>query len=308
MRLSVIVCTRNRSWAIIDCLKSIERSLLHAAPIDAEIVVVDNGSDDHTFSIISEWASGIAFPVNLQFEARKGLAIARNCGVRAARGSLLVFTDDDCHMSVPYVTDLLRHDDDDGAELVLRGGRVELGDSSDFPITIKVDTERKRWNRQMNSARRENLGYCIAGCNMTIRHSSFDLVGFFDERFGAGSAIPSAEDTDFIFRAYLTGITVEYTPDMVIFHYHGRKEKVDCAKILRNYIIGLGAIYAKYMIKAPNLCRPGYWNAKLAIKETLSGKNAYMPELEFSYKKMMLYLLVGAGRYVSSSITRRLHR
>jgi glycosyltransferase involved in cell wall biosynthesis len=308
MRLSVIVCTRNRSWAIIDCLKSIERSLAHAAPIDAEIVVVDNGSDDNTFSMISEWATGIAFPVNLQFEARKGLAIARNCGVRAARGSLLVFMDDDCRMSVPYVTDLLRHDANDGVELVLRGGRVELGDSSDLAITIKVDTESKRWNRQMNSARRENLGNCIAGCNMTIRRSSFDLVGLFDERFGAGSPIPSAEDTDFIFRAYLRGITIEYSPDMVVFHYHGRKAKLDGAKIMRNYIIGLGAIYAKYILKAPNLCRPGYWNTKLAIKETLSGQNAYMPELEFSYKKMMLYLLVGAGRYLSSSTTRRLQR
>jgi len=36
-----------------------------------------------------------------------------------------------------------------------------------------------------------------------------DLVGFFDEQFGAGSAISSAEDTDFIFRAYLTVIRSE---------------------------------------------------------------------------------------------------
>lgn len=304
MKLSIIVCTHNRSHAIIDCLKSIEQSLAHAARIDSEIVVVDNASDDNTSTIVREWAPFSAVPVNLQFEGRKGLAVARNCGICAARGSLLVFTDDDCRMSLNYIADVLRHDANDGTELVLRGGRIELGDPSDLPLTIKLDPEPKRWSQQMDSARGEDLRYCIAGCNMMIRRSTLDLLGYFDERFGAGSDIPAADDTDLYFRAYLANVFIEYTPDMVVFHHHGRNTRSDGKLLMKNYIIGLGAIYAKYFFKAPNLCRPAYWNAKLAITEILSGKNLFMPELGFSYKKMMLYLLVGAGRYFGTLVAR----
>ena len=41
MKVSVIVCTFNRSHAIIKCMDSIAESLAAAAPVEAEIVVVD---------------------------------------------------------------------------------------------------------------------------------------------------------------------------------------------------------------------------------------------------------------------------
>src|SRR5580693_3507353 len=99
MKLSVLVCTRNRSHAIIPCLDSIAQSLANAAPLDAEIVVINNASEDDTGVVLNQWASKSPFPVSLQFEPRKGASYARNCGLRAARGSLLVWTDDDCRLA-----------------------------------------------------------------------------------------------------------------------------------------------------------------------------------------------------------------
>ena len=63
MKLSVIVATRNRAHAITCCLDSIAASLAHAASLDAEIVVVDNGSTDATSEIVKRWASACPFPV-----------------------------------------------------------------------------------------------------------------------------------------------------------------------------------------------------------------------------------------------------
>jgi hypothetical protein len=61
MKLSVIVATRNRAHAIAGCLDSIAVSLAKAAPLDAEIIVVDNGSQDATSRAVEE----SAFPVRL---------------------------------------------------------------------------------------------------------------------------------------------------------------------------------------------------------------------------------------------------
>ena len=188
MKLSVIVATRNRAHAITECLESIAASLANAAPLDAEIVVVDNGSQDATSSVVEQWATGCAFPVRLVVEPRAGLSVARNRALRTAQGELLVFTDDDCRLSKEYVTDLLRHDAAD-TEPVLRGGRVELGDHTDLSITIRTTTTRQRLNRRTNPATHDCIVGQISGCNMTMRRALVEKLGPFDERFGVGSSI-----------------------------------------------------------------------------------------------------------------------
>jgi glycosyltransferase involved in cell wall biosynthesis len=152
MRLSVIVATRNRVHTIVGCLASISAAFANAAPLDAEIVVVDNGSRDSTTTVVQQWASGSPYPVRLLQEPEAGLSRAHNRALRAGPGELLAFTDDDCRLSKDYVNDLLRHDAAD-SEPVLRGGRIELGDPTDLPLTIKTTPERIRWSRRLNSAR-----------------------------------------------------------------------------------------------------------------------------------------------------------
>ena len=268
MKLSVIVATRNRAHAISGCLDSIAVSLTKAAPLDAEIIVVDNGSQDATSRVVEQWATESAFPVRLLVEPRPGLSVARNRALRTAQGELLVFTDDDCRLSEEFVIDLLGYDAAD-TEPVLRGGRIELGDHTDLPITIRTTTTRQRLNQRTNPATRDSIVGHISGCNMTMRRALVEKLGPFDERFGTGSSIESNEDTDYLFRAYLEGFTLEYVPDMTVFHYHGRKQKSAGYKLYRSYSIGTGAIYAKYLFKQPNLCLPFYWDIKKSIKEII---------------------------------------
>jgi glycosyltransferase involved in cell wall biosynthesis len=300
MKVSVIVCTHNRAYAIGPCLDSIAQALANAAPVAAEIVVVDNASTDDTSAVVREWAKTSAFPVNIQFESRKGLANARNCGIRAARGDLLVWTDDDCRLDKDHISDALRHDAAD-IEPVLRGGRVELGDPTDLPMSIKTDLTPARWSRQMGSAKRVSLGYCIAGCNMIMRRTLVERLGPFDWRFST-KAIPAAEDTDYIFRAYLAGLTIEYVPDAVVFHFHGRKTISDKNKLMRNYMIGKGAVYAKHFFRDPNLCRPAFFHFWLALKEIIFGRNNYKPDVEF--RKFAAYYIMGAMRYCATFLKR----
>ena len=296
MKLSVIVATRNRAHAIAGCLDSIAVSLAKAAPLDAEIIVVDNGSQDATSRAVEQWATESAFPVRLLLEPRAGLSVARNRALRAAQGELLLFTDDDCRLSKEYVTDLLGYDAADTGP-VIRGGRIELGDHTDLPITIRTTTTRQRLNRRTNPATHDSIVGHISGCNMTMRRALVEKLGLFDERFGPGSSIESNEDTDYLFRAYLEGFTLEYVPDMTVFHYHGRKQKSAGYKLYRSYSIGTGAIYAKYLFKHPNLCLPFYWDIKKSIKEIVFRTNLFYPVIDFSFKHKVAYAVLGAVRY-----------
>jgi glycosyltransferase involved in cell wall biosynthesis len=84
-------------------------------------VVVDNGSTDATAQVIVAWMRAHEVTVQALHEPCRGKSRALNRALRAARGALLAFTDDDCRLDENHVGDLLRHDAGDTG-LVLRAG------------------------------------------------------------------------------------------------------------------------------------------------------------------------------------------
>src|SRR5437899_1384211 len=101
----------------------------------------------------------------------------------------------------------------------------------------------------MNSARHQPITGEINGCNFTMRRAVVEKIGPFDGRFGSGGELGSGGDSDYLFRAYLAYIWLDYVPDMTVFHYHGRKTKAVGHSLLRNYMIGNGALCAKYLFR-----------------------------------------------------------
>ena len=297
MKLSVIVATRNRAYAIGPCLDSIAIAFTQAAPIDAEIVVVDNGSSDNTMEVIKAWSAAIKVSLQLLQEPKTGVTRAHNHALRLARGQLIAFTDDDCRLHPQYVNDLLRYDRED-RELVLRGGRIELGDPTDLPLTINTSPTPMRWTRSMNSARHHRIPGFLNGCNLVMRRALLDQIGLFDEAFGPGSYIGSGGDADLLFRAYLAGATLEYVPDMTVFHYHGRKTPEAGRKLMRRYMLANGALLARYHFKDPDLCRVFYQDLKHAVLSLMNGRITLAPEIRFTNMDMVVYSALGFIKYI----------
>jgi GT2 family glycosyltransferase len=290
--------------ALLQCLVSIDMAARNAAVSDAEIVVLDNGSTDDTSAEVRAWSSESYVPVVLEYEAQPGLAVARNRGVAVARGDLFVMVDDDCNLREDYFVELLRLYVD-ANEPVLRGGRVELGNSQDLPLTIKTETAARRWHLGIASARTENLGNCFLGCNFLMSRAVYARLGPFDENLGAGCLIPSGEDTDYIFRAYEAGMALEYVPNLVVFHHHGRRTAAEARKLWRNYMVGSGALYTKHLFKCPSLCLQAKWDFRGAIREIFSRRNLFLPEYNFSYIDKLACYGSGAALYLYAIIKGR---
>ena len=93
MDASIIVCTYNRAESLRDTLRALRAQTTPSAR-RWEVIVVDNNSRDHTRKIVAEvqrkWPE-----LRYEFEKAQGLSHARNHGIAAARGDVLLFTDDD---------------------------------------------------------------------------------------------------------------------------------------------------------------------------------------------------------------------
>src|SRR2546425_7495202 len=97
--LSVIVPTYDQA----DLLRESLRSLLdQKLPKEAyEIVVVDDGSTDHTAAVVREFGPPVKI---VQLPANRGRSAARNAGVHHASGRLVTFVDSDIIVRQDFLT------------------------------------------------------------------------------------------------------------------------------------------------------------------------------------------------------------
>lgn len=301
MDVSIIVCTLNRADQLALCLPTLSAAIAAAPDLACEVVVVDNGSTDTTAEVITAWASTCSHRVTRSLQPTPGLATARNTGVAAAKGDLVIFTDDDCRMDTSYVraaSSAYR------AEPVrtLMGGVVALGDPADIPMSITRGDLPFRYDRASGSARRVNINDPFMGCNMVIPALAFRELGPFDERIGAGTTIPGGEDSDFFMRAYTAGFGLAFKPELRVEHFHGRRTPAQGLALNRNYSLGTGALYLKHGVRQPDFLRPLAWDARNLIKDAMARRNSFQPLYGFTYGHKLLGHALGAYRFARTGL------
>jgi len=90
VRISVVIPTLDRPGPLTACLRALSQSFL---PNAETIVVSDGGTVD-----LGRWLAPFVEPLRLRYieTSPGGPAAARNHGLAAARGDIVVFVDDDC--------------------------------------------------------------------------------------------------------------------------------------------------------------------------------------------------------------------
>jgi glycosyltransferase involved in cell wall biosynthesis len=241
--LSLIICTRNRCERLVRCFEAIQRIEFERL---WELIIVDNGSTDATSVMVEGFIRVASFPIRYVFEPKLGLGNARNAGVAAASGEILVFTDDDCYPAPDFVRHVWSAFRDPSLGYVT--GRILLHDRSDLALAIQdydlpVTFPGKSFIHPGG----------VQGANMAFRCQVLGEIGGFDPLFGAGSLFP-AEDLDAANRASAAGSKGQYRPEIVVHHHHGRKAP-DAAAMWKSYGLGIGACYMKLFLRGPDRVR-----------------------------------------------------
>lgn len=221
LRLSIIICTRNRAELLRLCLDALVRQE-HATPDAYEVLVVDNGSNDNTRQVIEETRQRFE-RVRYLREEKLGLSIARNAGVDRAAGAIICFLDDDAVASPHFVREVLSSFED--PEVACVAGKIVAAwpDGAAPPwftprygnvVAQTAFGEKARWMKPNEFP---------FGANMSFRREIFRRLGGFAENLGKrGGNNIWGEEIDLCHRMQESGLRFFYNPESCVNHIVGR--------------------------------------------------------------------------------------
>jgi glycosyltransferase involved in cell wall biosynthesis len=217
MKFSIIIPTYNRADELRETLGSLAR--LDPAG-DWEVIVADNNSRDHTKAVVEQAAQ--TFPVTLGylFEPEQGRCAALNAGIRAARGQIIVTTDDDVRVEPNWLDAIAYALDTLGCDYI--AGKVLPVWSRQRPAWLPNRSGR-HWAvialLDYGSEPSELGKRAPLGVNMAFRRDCFERAGLWDNRLGrkAGTLL-GQEVREWRLRAGAVGLRGFYTPDVVVHH------------------------------------------------------------------------------------------
>ncbi|HXO21323.1 MAG TPA: glycosyltransferase [Thermoanaerobaculia bacterium] len=231
MRLAIVIVhyhTPELAAAAIAAL----RTDLEGAGLDAEWLLVDNGSDERERALLA------ALPVQrIDPRANVGYAGGVNLGVASSRAETILLMNPDVFVEPGCVAALLdalaqgaaaagpRFFWDRGKRLVLPPAEVRSRRGELLALLSRrggawAARARARWRRPARrhwEARGPLLSHALSGSLLAIRRAAWDRVGAFDPGFQL-----YFEETDWLLRARRAGLEGCYVPAATAIHLYGQ--------------------------------------------------------------------------------------
>jgi O-antigen biosynthesis protein len=222
--VSIVIATCDRPDDLRRCLRGVQH-LGSSRSID--VIVVDNRPHSgRTAPAVAEFPE-----VVLITEPRPGVAYARNAGILAARGAIIVTIDDDVSVPPDWLEKLI-------APLARRDVMVVTGNV----LPLELATSAQRLFEAYGGLGRGSVGFEMNGdsfrnallpvpvwklggtANAAFRASIFDdpAIGLMEETLGPGMPSGVGEDIYLFFKVLRAGHTIVYEPEARVWHSHRR--------------------------------------------------------------------------------------
>src|SRR3989338_2967794 len=198
--VSVIILTFNRLTRLQACLASLQRQSFR----DFETIVVNDCSQDGTQSFLDN-QTGVRV---IYLPVQVGVAAARNAGIWAAKGEILVFLDDDCTLPEDWLEKHLVPYTDPQVSGV--GGKVIAMPSQEISFDHGgVD----RFGTVKTIRAGAGFHPYLAGCHMSFRKKALEDAGLFDPAFFYGY-----DESDLCLRLTRAGHTLVFNENAWVYH------------------------------------------------------------------------------------------
>lgn len=216
MKFSIVVPVYNVEAYLNDCLTSLQTQNFS----DFEVICVNDGSNDRSREILSEWETRIP---QLKIIDRKngGLSAARNTGLAAASGDYIIFVDSDDWVESTMLSRL--DEEANGEDMICFACRKSDCGATD--TLVKEQSDGWSYYNRHALEHREVPFVCV-----WQRCYRREFLVDNSLRFREGIL---HEDNEFTPRACLKAARVKVIPD-VLYHYRVRPNSIMTRRGLRN--------------------------------------------------------------------------
>jgi len=223
MFISVVIPTYNKCEVLLKTLQPLQTQSLYREHY--EIIVVNNNSTDNTERSVKAIIE-VFETIRYVFEPRQSRGAARNAGIRAAKGEIILFLDDDIIVEHDHLERHLSYFD--GKPLALMG---QVMDISKYPLGFGRYMHEKQFagsgHGGWTNIDWENLpGLNVVTLNLSVSRSTLELIAipnlhdghisYFDE------SLLSRQDADLGIRLEQKGVRIKMAIDIWSKHNHPR--------------------------------------------------------------------------------------
>ncbi|MEW5843630.1 MAG: glycosyltransferase [Bacteroidota bacterium] len=231
--LSIIIVNYNVKEFLLNMLDSVQKA---TKTISAEIIVVDNASDDGSVESIKEKFPSVKLIVN---EKNVGFGAANNIAMLHASGKYFLLINPDTIVREETFTKMISFFEQNpeagiaGCKVLNADGSLQLACRRRFPGPWTSFTKVMGLSTLFPKSRlfaRYNLTYldenktyevdAVSGAFMMLRKEVYDKIGGFDQEF-----FMYGEDLDLCYRSQQAGYKVFYVHSTEIIHYKGESTK-----------------------------------------------------------------------------------
>lgn len=240
-RLSIIVVSYNTREMTLACLDSI---LSETKLADAEVIVVDNASDDDSALAIEGHDLKLKL---ISLDSNIGFARANNLGAKQAQGEFILLLNPDT-IVLDQAIDKLLSFAEQFPDAGIWGGKTLFGDGSLNPSSCwrkispwtllcgatglaKIFPRNPVLNSEAYGGwERDSISEVdiVSGCFFLIRASLWKSLSGFDAMF-----FMYGEEADLCHRAKRLGVRPRITPDARIIHFGGASEQSRSGKLIK---------------------------------------------------------------------------
>lgn len=197
-RMSVVVCSYNGARTIRECCEGLARVRYP----NFEVIVVDDGSKDQTAAIASEYGFTVIRTRNY------GLSHARNVGMGAATGEIIVYLDDDTVPDPDWLT-YLAYTFETTQHAAVGGPNIAPPDDG-----VIAECVAHAPGNPMHVLISDQEAEHIPGCNLAVRKERLQTIGGFDPQFRV-----AGDDVDVCWRLRERGWTLGFNPAAMVWHH-----------------------------------------------------------------------------------------
>lgn len=231
-KVSIIIVNWNTGDLLRECIKSVKDTFYVDDSLTAEILVIDNASNDYSIQMAKSAYSDIRV---IEVDKNIGFGLANNLASRKASGDYLLFLNPDTVVKAGSIQLLVDHLALHPEVAVVGPKLLNPDGSMQTSIFRTLTLAREAWRlfhldyilpynsypSRILESKGPQVVDILKGACILIRREIFFATGMFDERF-----FMFTEEFDLCVRVRSAGWKIHWVPEALVVHLGGQSTKL----------------------------------------------------------------------------------